>query len=203
MATSYILSMRGLATLVLSVCLVALATRMPTGAASTATLDWPFGRVSQLASPNGRHIVYGEPYKQGIRNAPELWLRHSGRPERKRLLELTATAKAFWSPDSRHFVIVDREASDMMTSSIYDTEGQVFLGLRPQNFDKELRMVATGHYYVEAERFLDAHTIRVAAYGHTDEAPVRCFRFIYSITLEGKINRLFEACLACYCEGVR
>jgi hypothetical protein len=43
---------------------------------------------------------------------------------------------------------------------------------------------------VEAQRFLDAHTIQAAAYGHTDEVPVRCFRFLYSVTLGGKINRL-------------
>jgi hypothetical protein len=119
-----------------------------------------------------------------------LWLRHRGRPERKRLLELTTTARAFWSPDSRHFVIVDREASNTMTSSIYDTEGRVVLEISPEDSDAELRTMATGHFYVEAQRFLDAHTIRIAAYGHTDEAPVRCFRFIYSVTLGGKINRL-------------
>lgn len=145
-------------------------------ATSTAILDWPFGLVSQLPSPDGRHIVYGEPYQPGIREAPELWLRHRGRPERKRLLELTATARAFWSPDGRHFVMVDREASDRMASSVYDSE--------------ELGTLATGHFYVEAQRFLDAHTIQAAAYGHTDEVPVRCFRFLYSVTLGGKINRL-------------
>ena len=155
----------------------------------TPTLEWPYGRNSQLPSPDGRHIVYGEPYQPGIREAPELWLRHRGRPERKRLLELTATARAFWSPDSRHFVIVDRENSSSMASSIYDTEGRVVLKISPADSDKELRGMATGHYYVEAQRFLDGHTIRVAAYGHTDEAPVRCFRFIYSVTLGGEINR--------------
>ncbi len=161
-----------------------------TAANSTATLDWPFGRVSQLPSPDGRHIVYGEPYQAGVREAPELWLRHRGRAERKRLLELTATARAFWSLDSRHFVIVDRENSSTMTSAIYDTEGRVVLEISPEDSDKELRGVATGHFYVEAQRFLDAHTIRVAAFGHTDEAPVRCFRFIYSVTLGGEIHRL-------------
>lgn len=159
-------------------------------ATSTAILDWPFGLVSQLPSPDGRHIVYGEPYQPGIREAPELWLRHRGRPERKRLLELTATARAFWSPDGRHFVIVDREASDRMASSVYDSEGRVVLKISPQGFDKELGTLATGHFYVEAQRFLDAHTIQAAAYGHTDEVPVRCFRFLYSVTLGGKINRL-------------
>jgi hypothetical protein len=32
---------------------------------STATLDWPSGRVSQLPSPDGRYIVYGMPYQPG------------------------------------------------------------------------------------------------------------------------------------------
>jgi hypothetical protein len=161
-----------------------------TAATSIATLDWPFGRVSQLPSPDGRHIVYGERYQPGVREAPELWLRHRGRPERQRLLELTATANVFWSPDSRHFVIVDRENSNTMTSSIYDAEGRLVLEISPAESDKELRPIATGHFYIEAQRFLDAHTIRVAAYGHTDEAPVRCFRFIYSVNLGGGLHRL-------------
>jgi hypothetical protein len=170
--------------------LIALATVSLTGAASTATLDWPFGRVSHLPSPDGRHIVYGERYRGGIRNAPELWLRHHARPERKRLLELSATAKVFWSPDSGHFVIVNREGSDTMTSSVYNTNGRVVLEISPQDSDNELRRIATGHFYVEAQRFLVARTVRVAAYGHTDEGPVQCFRFIYSITVSGRVDRL-------------
>jgi hypothetical protein len=77
-----------------------------------------------------------------------------------------------------------------MTSSIYDTEGRVVLQITPEDSDKELHGMATGHFYVEAQRFLDPRTMRVAAYGHTDEAPVQCFRFIYSVTLSGEINRL-------------
>ena len=184
------MNVRGLATVLVVVFRIAVAATCLVAATSTATLDWPFGRISQLSSPDGRHIVYGEPQQPGVRTAPELWLRHRGRPGRKRLLELTATAKVFWSSDSRHFVIVDRENSNTMTSSLYDAEGRVVLEIRPEDSDNELRRIATGHFYVEAQRFLDAHTIRVAAYGHTDEAPVRCFRSIYSVTFDGGINRL-------------
>jgi hypothetical protein len=179
-----------LATVLLVFCRIAVAAMFLAAATSTATLDWPFSRISQLSSPDGRHIVYGEPYQPGVRKAPELWLRHRGHPGRKRLLELTATAKVFWSPDSRYFVIIDRENSSTMTSSLYDAEGRVVLEIRPEDPDNELRRIATGHFYVEAQRFLDAHTIRVAAYGHTDEAPVRCFRSIYSVTLDGEVKRL-------------
>ncbi len=183
------LIVRGLAALLPVVCVGALTTLILAAAATATVLEWPFGRASQLSSPDGRHTIYGEPYQPGVRETPELWLRHRDRPERKRLLELTATAKVFWSPDSRHFAIVDRENSSSMTSSIYDTEGRVVLEISPQGADKELRTLATGHFYVEAQRFLGPRTIRVAAYGHTDEAPVRCFRFIYSITLGGELTR--------------
>lgn len=165
-------------------CFAALATITLTGTTSTATLDWPFGRMSQLPSPDGRHIVYGEPYQPGVREAPELWLRHRGRPDRERLLELGSTARAFWFPDSRNFVVIDREASNSMTSYIYDADGRVVLDVRPAllQHDKELGAVANGHFYVEAQRLAEAHTLRVAAFGHTDESPVRCFRFIYKVT---------------------
>jgi hypothetical protein len=79
-----------------------------------------------------------------------------------------------------------------MTSYVYDTEGRVTLDMRTallQN-DRELVAVANGHFYVEAQRLLDANTLRVAVFGHTDEPPVRCFRFIYSVSRSGEIRRL-------------
>jgi hypothetical protein len=185
--------MRGSATRLLLACLVALtAPTTLTPATSPATLDWPFGQTSQLTSPDGRHIIYGEPYRRGVRDGPELWLRHSGRPDRVRLLELGSTSHTFWFPDSLNFVVVDREGSDSMTSSIYDSDGHVVLDLRAAltRFDKELGAVATGHFYVEAQRLLDANTLRVAAFGHTDDPPVRCFRFTYNFTRTGIVQRL-------------
>ena len=158
----------------------------------TPTLEWPYGRNSQLPSPDGRHIVYGEPYQRGIREAPKLWLRHRGRSGRKLLIRLGSTAKALWFPDSRNFVLIDRASSSGMTSYVYDTEGRVTLDMRTvllQN-DRELVAVANAHFYVEAQRLLDANTLRVAVFGHTDEPPVRCFRFIYSISRSGEIERL-------------
>ena len=56
--------------------------------------------------------------------------------------------------------------------------------------DPELKAVANGHFYVEAQRLVDANTVRVAAFGHTDEAPVRCFRFIFAVNRAGRIERL-------------
>jgi hypothetical protein len=121
-----------------------------------------------------------------------LWLRHGGRSDRKLLIRLGSTAKALWFPDSRNFVLIDRESSSGITSYVYDTEGRVTLDVRTallQN-DRELVAVANGHFYVEAQHLLDANTLRVAVFGHTDEPPVRCFRFIYSISRSGKIERL-------------
>ncbi len=154
--------------------------------------EWPIGRQSELPSPDGRHIVYSEQYKSGVREGPELWLRHRGRAERKRLLQLGSTARAVWFPDSRNFLIIDRESSSSMTSYIYDAEGDIALDMRAGllRHDPELGAVAKGHFYVEAERLLDKDTVRVAAFGHTDEAPVRCFRFIYTINRNGTIERL-------------
>jgi hypothetical protein len=161
-------------------------------AAHPAALDWPFGKTSELPSPDGRHTIYGERAQPGVRDAPELWLRHRGRSERRRLLELTSNARAFWSQDSRSFVIVDRAASNTMTSFICDSKGGVVLEIDGAllQYDPELRAVANGHFYVEAQRFLDARTVRVAAFGHTDDMPVRCFRFVYSVSLDGRVKRL-------------
>jgi len=162
-----------------------------TTATPQQTLEWPFGPQSKLPSADGQHIVYGEPYKSGVREGPELWLSHRGRAERKRLLQLGSTARALWFPDSRNFLVIDRESSSM-TSYIYGVEGEIVLDMRAALLrdDPELAAVASGHFYVEAQRLLDPHTVRVAAFGHTDQAPVRCFRFIYTINRNGKIERL-------------
>ena len=161
-----------------------------TGATAPDTLDWPYGRISRLPSPDGRHMVYGKPFQSGVNSGPELWLSHTGSLEGKRLLELSSTAKVFWSPDSRYFVIVDHANSSAMTSTVYAADGRVALQIRPEQSDDELRAIASGHYYVEAQQFLDANTLRVAAFGHTDQPPVRCFRAIYSVTLGGKVDRI-------------
>jgi hypothetical protein len=158
----------------------------------TPTLEWPYSRNSQLPSPDGRHIVYGEPSQRGIKETPELWLRHRGRSDRKLLIRLGSTAKALWFPDSRNFILIDRTSSSGMNSYVYDTEGRITLDMSTallQN-DSDLAAVANGHFYVEAQRLLDPNTLRVAVFGHTDEPPVRCFRFIHSIGRNGEIERL-------------
>ena len=157
-----------------------------------ATLEWPHGRRAKLPSPDSRHVVYGEAYRRGVREGPELWLRNRGRADRKRLLQLGSTAKAFWFGDSRSFVVVDRDSSSSMNSYIYDTEGRVMLDLRAAllKTDGELGAVASGHFYVKAQGILDADTVRVAAFGHTDTAPVQCFRFIYKVVRGGEVERL-------------
>lgn len=157
-----------------------------------ATLDWPFGHRSELPSPDGQHVIYGEPYQPGAREGPELWVRHRRRSDRKRLLQLASTARAFWYPDSRNFLVIVGEGSDSRTSYIYDTEGRVVYDIRAVLLrrDRELSAIAGGHFYVAVERLLDPDTVRVAAFGHTDEPPVRCFRFVYTVTRSGKTERL-------------
>jgi hypothetical protein len=100
--------------------------------------------------------------------------------------------RTLWFPDSRNFLVIDRESSSGMTSYIFDTEGRVVLDMRTAllQTDSELNALANGHFYVEAQRFLDAQTVRVAAFGHTDEPRVRCFRFIYTVTRRGDVQRL-------------
>jgi hypothetical protein len=193
----------GMSRLGAALCFAAVTVILLTAATVPATLDWPFGGASQLPSPDGRHIVYGERYRQGVRGGPELWLRRRGRPGGKRLLQLGSTARAFWFPDSRNFVVIDRESSSSMNSSVYDTDGRVALdiGAALARTDKELSAVARGHFYVEAQRLLNGDTLRVAAFGHTDEPPVRCFRFIYTVTRAGGIERLSKRISAATATG--
>jgi hypothetical protein len=61
--------------------------------------------------------------------------------------------------------------------------------------------MAAGHFYVEAQRLLDPQMLRVAAFGHTDKPPVRCFHFVYTITRDGAIERLSKRILPAAMNG--
>jgi hypothetical protein len=56
--------------------------------------------------------------------------------------------------------------------------------------DAELRPYAIGHLYVDVEGWIDAQTVRVSWFGHTDESPVQCFAFSYSVSVAGKVTRV-------------
>jgi hypothetical protein len=58
------------------------------------------------------------------------------------------------------------------------------------NADPRLQPFATGHVYVAAKKWLDARTLLVSYFGHTDEPPVRCFEFRYSVDRAGHVTKL-------------
>ncbi len=155
-------------------------------------LQFPYGAANRLASPDGRFVLYGEPYRAGVKNGPELWFEDTATSARKRLLLLGGTVRAEWSPDSTAFSVSDRRASDSTLAYIYDsaTLGRVAVHDAIVRSDPNAAAFAEGHAYFDVERWDGPAAVVVRLHGHTDRSPVRCFDLRYLVTRGGKINRL-------------
>jgi hypothetical protein len=155
-------------------------------------LQLPYGSRTELASPDRRFVLYGLPYQHGVREGPELWIRNRRTGERRLLLQVSGTARAEWAPDGSAFYIADRLASDSALSYVYDADGRKPLDVRDilLKADPRLQPFATGHVYVNTVKWLDSRTLLVSWFGHTDDAPVRCFQFRYKVDRTGKVRKL-------------
>lgn len=163
-------------------------------AAPQQPLQVPHGPVTELPSPGGRFVLFGLPYQPGARQGPELWIRDRRTGERRRLLALSSTAEAAWSPGGSAFFVADRIASSTTPSYIYERGGRTRLDVEAllRKTDPKLEPFSQGHFYVQAVRWQDSRTILVACFGHTDEPPVRCFRFRYLVSRDGKVRKLSQ-----------
>lgn len=149
-------------------------------------IDIPFGPRSELASPDGRHVLF----LKRTPVPPELWVRHTDSSGSTRLLVVNRTARLQWAPDSSSFYVVDQDSSSSSETRVHDAQGRLTLvaGQALLKADPSLAQF-TGHLYIEARDWIDSRTLRVYWFGHTD-GPVTCFTFEYLLALNGEARRL-------------
>jgi hypothetical protein len=158
-------------------------------------LDLPFGRITQLASPDGSLILYGGPFQKGVNKGSQLWL-EDGRTHRRqklldisrqKLLDISEGVSAGWSPDGMKFYLQDHSSSSSTESHIYDARSlkRVDLGAMIRKSDSSISRFGAGHAYVDMERWEGPDTVIVHFYGHTDEPPVVCCDVHYQVKLGG------------------
>ena len=151
-------------------------------------INVPFGPLSELASPDGRHVLF----LKRTQVPPELWIRHTGSSESRRLLVVNRTARVQWAADSNALYVVDQDSSSSSETRIYDAQGKLLLTATEALLKADPSLARfDGHRYVEARDWIDTSTLRVYWFGHTD-GPVTCFTFQYSLGINGQATRTSE-----------
>ena len=170
-----------------------------------AVLDFPFGPLTRLASPDASLILYGVPFQKGINEGPQLWLEDTRTAQRQKLLEISDTVSAGWSPDGTKFYVQDHSSSGSTESYIYDARSlkRVDLGALIRKSDSSISRFASGHAYFDMERWESPEIVIVHFYGHTDEPPVVCFDLRYRVKFSGTTTKLEQHVLPPDSKGCR
>jgi len=103
----------------------------------------------------------------------------------KRIKTYYRSLRVGWSPDSRAFYMNDAFASDREDAYLYwvDKTKAQDLGDLILRRDQEARQLGADHQYFHVYRWADAGAVEVEYCGHTSNAPVRRFDFLYRVGL--------------------
>jgi hypothetical protein len=184
---------------------------------SARMLDTPFGPAKALVAPDGHHALWGDEAKS------QLWMEDTATHTDRLVQPLTVqTISLAWSPDSRHFVVNDRETSSESDAYLFDTDTLQRTKLRDrltaarpevQHYllsDKPgpgRSQVAHGrdvmHSYLDVRRWIDDRHVELQLHGnfagrfrddHPDGHlyPAGCFDLRFRMGLDGSVQRLSE-----------
>jgi len=160
-------------------------------------LSLPRG-TRNLASPDGRWVLYGVPHQQSTSHTPELWIENLRTHRRHKVQDIPDTLRAGWFPDSARFWVEDHSASDRTQAYIYNPETLARLDVRKAVLDSDASASAfdRGHRYYNVASAA-AQTLLIDFRGHTDEPPVTCFDVRYRVTRAGVVSRLSRRVRPC------
>ncbi len=158
--------------------------------ANAQELYLPLGPVTQLASPDGYGILYGEKSNSGL----QLWIEDERTRRRTKLFDVGGTLSAVWCADGSAFYVNDHWASDRERAYIYDAASleRMDIADRILAADPQSPRFATGHSYFDIERWDGTHDVYVRFSGHTDEPPVTSFDFRYRVSRTGVVKKLSQ-----------
>jgi hypothetical protein len=180
-------------------------------------LERPFGQASAMRSPDGRYALWGDyPHSQ-------LWIENTATKSDRLVGAYTVqTISLAWAPDSRRFIVNDRETSSESDAFLFDTETLQRIDLRQQllaRFPEVAHFLLSGqpaarraqvsherdvmHSYVDARRWIDARHLELQVHGNfagrfrddnPDERlyPAGCFDLRFLLGLDGSVQELSQ-----------
>ncbi len=157
-------------------------------------LELPFGPIKSLSSPDGSHLLYGAAVAASPGRSAELWLKEvkTGRPQK--ILDVTRTLSAGWSPDGSFFFVQNNLGSNVTEAYLFETATLkcIDIGERISASDLKAKQLAAGHAYFNVMSWLDGRHLLIDLNGHTDVPPVECFDLRYQLGSDGTVVKLSE-----------
>jgi hypothetical protein len=187
----------------------------PTCSSTEATyLKSPYGKENPLISPGGKQALWGDYQKSTLE------LQDSGLHTSRTVIGITLqTMSLAWSPDSRHFAVNDRRASDLEDAYLFDTSQLERINLRERLtavMPKVKRFYLTGgslstlkhgrdvlHSYLHVLRWLDYGHVELQLHGNTSGRfahdnpdghlyPAQCFDLRFNMGVDGSVREMSE-----------
>lgn len=149
------------------------------------------GKVSQVASPDGRFVLRNVDYDQEPYHV--LYLGDVRRKTEEKLLAYGRVASALWSPDGRALLVNDYGGSDYSNCLVFlfgdgRTRIDVQAKLREQ-LGGDQTLFRNHHVYIEGVTWLGRSTVEVKVSGYGDVDPKGFTRF-YEYPLGGRFRLL-------------
>lgn len=162
---------------------------------------------ASLNSPDGNHVLIWQATPQGCDGPHTLLLSHANDGRKQVLLKADAPPSVSWSPDSKHFFVVDHRSSDFASTYIFSLSGNradPFMRMEqapPDSFAFD--HLKAGHVYLIGLRWINGEQILMKLSGHFDRPPATSFKACYLADTRGSVMRLLAEELRSYpeCRG--
>jgi hypothetical protein len=184
---------------------------------SARVFNDPFGPAKAIVSPNGRLALWGQ------YSSSQLWMENTSSGKNRLVGPFTVqTISLAWSPDSRHFVVNDRETSTESNAYLFETDtlqrGDLS-NILTAKFPEAMHCLVSNrpgpergrvshkrdvmHSYVDVRRWIDDQHVELQLHGNfagrfRDDNPdgylysAGCFDLRFRMGLDGSVKKLSQ-----------
>jgi hypothetical protein len=162
----------------------------------------PQGPLTRIPSPDRMWMLVFEfpaadksdDCHTGENEARKLWIKHKGDRNRTLVRDFDRSLDISWSPDSSHFFVNDASGSTDTLGYVYDPvilKATALADVLTSGDPNAKKYLGAGHFYLEANRWINSHELLVTLWGHFDEDRVG-FKIKYRVDLNGRVQRLYR-----------
>ena len=155
---------------------------------------WTLGSKCTINCPPGENKDWDKAAVPACSSDPnnQLFLEDASTHRKRPIAFDGYSGNAVWSPDSASFFINNHIASDETDSALYvaDPLKRIDVGEAIQRSDPTAVRFFKGHRYVIAQHWHDNRVVQIRFCGHSDDAPVVQFDYLYRVGLDGSAHRI-------------